>query len=507
MTSPARFAGCARAEKMSCSQSTPGNAVSASFRDPAGRLFAIDGRIIRIVNSHAVPDLLKFLESTTAQTFIASGRLVRSKILEATNARGLLNTGEINLLNPADNSIVVEHEKVPFQNFPYEWSAEMLHSAAGLTLDLAESLLDEGLGLKDATPYNILFRGAEPVFVDLLSFEHRDPGDPIWIPQAQFERTFLLPLLVNKYFGVQLDQILVVRRDGLEPEEVYRLSGFLQRLLPPFLSLVSIPTWLGTKHNQDDHSIYGDKTIPDVEKARFILKSSLKRLRRILNKLAPNGTNTSAWSDYATSKNNYSVANAAAKTKFVEDVIAEFKPKRVLDVGCNTGLYSAVAAKSGASVVAIDSDAVVLGETLRRAGSEGLDILPLLVNLARPSPAIGWRNSECPAFLDRARGAFDAVLMLAVVHHMLISERIPLEEIIDLSAELTTDILIIEFVAPDDSMFRRLTRGRDHLFADLTSEVFELTCKRKFYISRSQNLEGSRRWLYLLRKNRMTQDA
>jgi hypothetical protein len=158
VTSPARFAGCERAEKMSSSQSTPRNAVSVSFRDPAGRLFAIDGRIIRIVNSHAVPDILEFLESTTAQKFTASGRLVRSNILEPTNARELLDTGDINLLNPADNSIVVEHEKVPFQNFPYEWSAEMLHSAAGLTLDLAESLLDDGLGLKDATPYNILWR-------------------------------------------------------------------------------------------------------------------------------------------------------------------------------------------------------------------------------------------------------------------------------------------------------------------------------------------------------------
>ena len=99
----------------------------------------------------------------------------------------------------------------------------------------------------------------------------------------------------------------------------------------------------------------------------------------------------------------------------------------------------------------------------RQARAEKLDILPLAVNLTRPSPGTGWRNQECSSFLDRARGKFDAVLMLAVIHHMLVTERVPLAEIIDLAAELTTNLLIIEYVAPDDSMFRRLTRGREEL--------------------------------------------
>jgi SAM-dependent methyltransferase len=172
----------------------------------------------------------------------------------------------------------------------------------------------------------------------------------------------------------------------------------------------------------------------------------------------------------------------------------------VLDVGCNTGEFSRIAAKRGARVVAIDSDAVVVGETWRRACAEGFDILPMVIDLTRPSPAIGWRNSECSSFLDRARGAFDAVLMLAVVHHMLVGERIPLDEIIDLADEMTTDILVIEFIAPDDSMFRRLARGRDHLFTDLTTELFENSCSRRFEIIRSEHLEGASRWLYLLRK-------
>jgi hypothetical protein len=83
---------------------------------------------------------------------------------------------------------------------------------------------------------------------------------------------------------------------------------------------------------------------------------------------------------------------------------------------------------------------------------------------------------------------------------MLVSERVPLDEIIDLAAELTTGILVVEFIEPADSMFRRLARGRDHLFTDLTKEMFENSCTRQFRIIRSQHLDQTSRWLYLLLK-------
>src|SRR4029077_13243294 len=340
------------------------------------------------------------------------------------------------------------------------------------TLDLAQALLADGLGLKDGTPYNILFRGPAPVFIDVLSFERRQPGDATWLPYAQFVRTFLLPLLANQAYGLGLDQILTTRRDGLEPEEVYRWSKPSQRLRPPFFSLVSMPTWLGGKHKQDDTSIY-QKKLGDPEKARFILDTMLNGLRRTLKRLKPVEGKTSVWSDYMTVNNNYKADHFQAKQRFVGEALAEFPARSVLDVGCNTGHFSAIAARSGAKVVAVDYDPVVLGTVWRQARAEKLDILPLTVNITRPSPGTGWRNQECSSFLDRARGKFDAVLMLAVIHHMLVTERVPLADIIDLAAELTTDILIIEFISPDDSMFRRLTRGREELHRELTRDLFE----------------------------------
>ena len=472
-----------------------------SFRDPAGKLLSLDDRILRVVNEDGVTNLRAFLDSKTFLKFKERGSIVNTEFIDDDSALRLVEEAGITEGSATHLDLtVVEHERIPFQNFPYEWPPEMLHQAANLTLDLAESLLADGLGLKDATPYNILFRGTRPVFVDVLSFEKRDSRDPVWLALAQFERTFLLPLLASKYFGISLEQLLTTRRDGLEPEEVYEVCGPLQRLRPLFLNTVSIPTWLKRRSNPEGSGLYEKKSLNSPEKARFIVSCLLKRLRKSLVQLKPACNSTSTWSDYLDGNNNYSEEHFQKKHDFVEQTLEEFRPVRVLDVGCNTGHFSLIAARRGAGVVAIDYDPVVVGKTWLRADAESLDILPLVVSLTRPTPAVGWRNRECASFLTRACGHFDAVLMLAIIHHMLVTDRIPLSEIIDLAAELTTDLLIIEFIAPADSMFRRLVRGRDQLFQYLTRDLFEETCKKHFEIVRTQTLEGTHRWLYVLRK-------
>jgi hypothetical protein len=150
--------------------------------------------------------------------------------------------------------------------------------------------------------------------------------------------------------------------------------------------------------------------------------------------------------------------------------------------------------------VAIDRDAGCVGRIWRHAQREGLNVLPLVIDFARPSAAMGWRNQECPGFLERARGQFDTVLMLAVLHHLLVTDRVPLDAVIELAAELTTDALVIEFIGPQDEMFRRLARGRDALHAGLNSGSFEAACRRQFQIVRQTRLGNSHRWLYFLRR-------
>jgi SAM-dependent methyltransferase len=222
-----------------------------------------------------------------------------------------------------------------------------------------------------------------------------------------------------------------------------------------------------------------------------------------LKALEPN-PGDSTWSGYLDHKSLYTTEQFAQKDAFVAEALTLAQSRSVLDVGANEGHFSFLAARHGASVVAIDSDPAVAGSIWRRANREQADVLPLVVDLARPTPATGWRNREYASFLDRATGNFDLVMMLAVVHHMLVTERIPLEEILALAEELTREYVLIEFVAPEDPMFQRIVRGRDGLYSHMTRAWFEAAASQRFELVRSRRIDGLHRWLYLFRRRRAT---
>jgi SAM-dependent methyltransferase len=476
------------------------SAPSPSFRDPAGCCCSFHGRVLRFVTTEAVSEFEKFLQTNGARQFIARKKFVSTRRLNENETAALRAAPELQpVFNAQSIGAVFEHERIPFPSYPHEWPPEMLWDAGRLTLELAQAALADGFGLKDATPRNVLFRGSEPVFIDALSFELRNPGDPIWNPHAQFVRAFLLPLLANHRWGVPLAEIFTTRRDGIEPEEVYRFCGPLEKFKPRMLSLVSIPTWLSRKTSPDNQKIYQPHLLANAKKARFILESLLKRLDRTLDSLQPAAQKKSVWSDYMAT-HSYDDPAFAAKEKFVNEALREFQPARVLDAGANTGHFSALAARAGAAVVAIDLDAACAGAIWRRAREQKLNILPLVLNLANPSPALGWQNGECPSFLNRAAGAFDGVLMLALIHHLLVTERIPLAEIFRLASQVTNLLLVVEFVAPQDDMFRRLTRGREYLHAALDMKMFEQACTPYFEIVRSLALPGTQRRMYCLKR-------
>jgi 2-polyprenyl-3-methyl-5-hydroxy-6-metoxy-1,4-benzoquinol methylase len=478
----------------------------ASFRDPAGRVIVLDDRVLRVMTSEAAQQLKRFLNTNFASESIANGRLVGTTFLAAEAPDlGLPPTAIGAVPDAKADHIVVEHDRIAPRSFPYEWSPQMLHAAGSLILDLAAGALDDGFSLKDATPYNVLFKATQPIFVDVLSFELRDQSDPTWLPFNQFVRTILLPLLLNKYFGLRLDQLLLAHREGVETSAVAQLCGFSKKLNPLFLSLVFLPSWLGKKKSAGNDSIYRPRRLGNPERAKFILERQFKQLRRQLAKLQP-VERDSNWSGYMTSDRHFSDGYLQAKQAFVAAAFENPKPESVLDVGCNTGHFSRMAADCGAMVVAIDQDPAVVDAVWKSAAGNHLNILPLVVNLARPTPAVGWRNEECPSFLERSRGSFDLVLMLAVLHHLLVTEQIPLPAILELAAELTTKFLIIEFVAPADPQFHTLVRGREDLYRELNKESFERFASEWFTILRSEHLSDTRS-IYLLRKRDATGDV
>jgi SAM-dependent methyltransferase len=277
-------------------------------------------------------------------------------------------------------------------------------------------------------------------------------------------------------------------------------------LTPPFLGLVTLPKWMSGGRTDSGPSSYRGKPAGSPEQARFVLRALYQSLRRQLKAVAPvaaqDSARASTWSGYLDHKSLYSPAQLAQKERFVEEALDLIRPSRVLDVGANEGRFSLLAAQHGAEVVAIDSDPVVVGSIWQRASADDRNVLPLVVDLTRPTPAVGWRNQECPSFLDRARGSFDLVLMLAVVHHILVTERIPLEDLLVVADELSREYVLIEYVAPADPMFQKIVRGRDELYADFSPDWFEATALRRFELVRSARIDGLHRWLYLFRKRR-----
>jgi hypothetical protein len=393
------------------------------------------------------------------------------------------------LASESGQSALLEHERVFFPSYPWEWTPSQWIDAASLTLDLCEEALEDEFILKDATPLNILFSGPRPVFVDVLSFERRDPKSPLWMAYAQFVRTFLLPLCANVHLGWPLAATLQ-RRDGYEPADLAPFLPLVRRWRRPLRSLVTLPLLLEKKAR------IGARR-PQVSKdmAGFALRRLLRSTRRLLRSLAPSAR-TSRWSNYTQTAAHYKSSDHEAKQSFVRSALDRIRPACVLDVGANTGVYSRIAAQTGANVVAWDIDVKATDLNWQAAHSAGLSILPLVADFARPTPAVGWQNRESASLLDRARGQFDCVMMLGILHHLLIVDQIPLAAIVEQLKEISTRWVICEWIPQGDSQFDQLCRGRHELYAHLSEEYLIQVFSNSFGIGcREQLSNGRSLWL------------
>lgn len=461
----------------------------ASLRDPAGYLVKSGKRLLRVIRPESVREYCLLLTGPWLQQQCQARTIAAYRILDTDEA--------ITLVGPdSANCLCLEHKVIRFPSFPTEWPLEMLCAAAEHTLKLCLDGLSQGVGMKDATPFNILFEGPFPVFVDLLSFESRDRYDPIWLAHGQFIRSFLLPSLLDGRYGISCYTTFLSHRDGIEPEEAYRYLSPLARFTLPFLGYVTMPVLLAALAEREPQKVYARKRLANQDQVTFILKSRFSRLMRTIQASSIRRHQKNTWIKYNKTC-TYTTSDFAQKTAFVERFLQSSRPARVLDVGCNTGHFSFLSAQSGAEVVAIDLDPEVIGHLWQRAKNEHANILPLVVNLARPTPALGWRNGETPSFLERAEGYFDAVLMVAVVHHLLVTDQIPLTEIVEQASKLCTQWLVIEYVGPDDPQFKRLLRGRDALYHWFDRGLFEDELSKRFQITHQEKIANNGRWLYL----------
>jgi ribosomal protein L11 methylase PrmA len=452
--------------------------IASSFRDPSGFVFRRDGQVLRQINLAYKADYDCLLASGLYADLTAGGLLVSHE--EADDEAPATPTGAYRIIRP---------EMIPFISYPYEWSFSQLKDAALTTLQIQRRCLDHGMSLKDCSAYNVQFRSGRPVFIDTLSFERYRAGEP-WVAYRQFCQQFLAPLALMSLVDVRLGHLLTAHIDGLPLDLVSRLLPLRTRLRPSLLLHVHI-------HAKSQRR-YAAGTVgkPSRSMSLLALRGLVDSLERAVKGLVwrPRGTQ---WADYY-STSSYSSEAMRSKQDIVSRYLAATSPQSVWDLGANTGVFSRLAAQRGAFTVAFDSDPAAVEQNYldcRRTGNRNL--LPLLADLTNPSPAIGWANEERPSLLRR--GQPDAVLALALVHHLAIANNLPLARLAAFLSRVCR-FLIIEFVPRTDSQVQRLLATREDIFADYTQEAFEAEFGRLFTLRDSARVTGSERTLYLMEK-------
>jgi SAM-dependent methyltransferase len=393
-------------------------------------------------------------------------------------------------MDARDAHRIIMPEPVPFVSYPFEWCFSELKAAALCTLEIQVRALAHGMILKDASAYNIQFRRGQPILIDTLSFEVYREGAP-WIAYRQFCEHFLAPLLLIARVHADAGRLLREYLDGVPLEVAARVLGGRALLSPAAL----IHVWLHARSVRR----YADTAAPSPR----AWSMSLNALTALINSLSsavrgldwrPAGT---PWADYERT-HGYTRETLEAKRVMVRDRVLAASPKTVWDLGANTGEFSRLAAGGGAEVIAWDADPAAVELNYRRVAAEREpSILPLVLDLTNPSPALGWDLRERMSLADR--GPADVVLALALVHHLAIGHNLPFELIAGGFARLGRT-LIVEYVPKDDPQAQRLLRSREDIFTRYDRETFEGAFRRFFRVTARDALPASGRVLYTMEK-------
>jgi hypothetical protein len=384
---------------------------------------------------------------------------------------------------------IIKPEPIPFISYPYEWCFSQLRDAALTTLKIQRKALEFGMILRDSSAYNIQFKNGRPVFIDTLSFGKYHEGQP-WVAYRQFCQHFLAPLALMSYKDIRLSQLLQVYIDGLPLDLTSCLLPWRTHLRFSLLSHIHL--------HARSQKRFADKPINvrQYRLSRYAFLGILNNLESTVKKLKwqPKGTE---WADYYQDI-NYSPQAFEHKKTIVAGFLDKVRPTTVWDLGANVGIFSHLASDRGIPTISFDVDpAAVEKNYLDCLARDDTSILPLVIDLTNPSPGIGWENKERMSLKER--GPADAVLALALVHHLAISNNVPLSRI----ARFFSDIchwLIIEFVPKSDSQVQRLLATREDIFPNYTRQAFEQEFSRYFTIDDSADIPESQRTLYLMRQ-------
>jgi len=456
---------------------------SGSFRDPSGRIYYVGDRVLRTVTEYAAEDFDFVRASGLIERLVADGHLIDTKIVDA------------NVLGDeaATARYVIEHPKIPFISYPYEWPFSALRAAALHHLDIQLESLEAGISLSDASAYNVQFLGARPIFIDTLSLRKYEDGE-MWGGYRQFCEQFLNPLLLRTKLGVAHNAWYRGALDGIETMDLRRLlswkSKFSKNIL---LHVIAHSTFQKTSPgNRESKKTLATAYLPTASYRRM-----LQKLRHWIENMVPADVHKTVWKDYENT-HSYADDEYVLKKDFIAKFARSVQPNMILDLGCNTGEFSDVALKNGAGYsVGFDFDQGALEGAFSRAATQELNFLPLFLDGTNPSPDQGWNQAERKGLSGRANA--DGLIALAFVHHLAIGKNVPLSNIADWLVSLAPQG-VVEFVPKNDPKVEELLALRKDIFPDYEESHFVDCLSRRAEIVESKTITKSGRRLFWYRR-------
>ena len=457
---------------------------SGSFRDPSGQVFSKNGEIYRSIFEPGIDNYLAARDSGAYEKLIDAGLLIPHEELEKPRQA------------PEGTVYCLKHPRLPMVSYPWEWSFSMLKRAALLHLDAMEKLLPLGFWLRDASAFNVQHDGETLRLIDTLSVGKRVPDSP-WVAYGQFCSHFLAPLALAAYCDIRLLSLWRAYIDGIPLDLAAKRLALRRRYQPGlFMHLTLHARFQAVADKKNDLGLKKDARKPKVSDRGLI--GLVRSLRRVVGGIKWRRTSR-VWEDYDEIR-TYQDEDVARKSSYVNDIVQRLRPAKVWDLGANTGEYSIIAASLGAFVVSIDGDPAC-SEYLYQKVSSGKGVkrtLPLTMDLANPSPGLGWNSEERLSLSDR--GPTDLILALALIHHLVFSSCVPL----GLTAQWLSSLgknLLVEFVPPRDPMVRKLlqNRGEEHLPYNL--DLFETSFGKHFDFEDKTELQNGR-ILFLCKRSR-----
>ena len=452
----------------------------SSFRDTYGEVYYYQNKIIRSVNKAGANDYELIRDNEIITKSIENNFLIETKEID----KNIFKDQFIN------SSHLLESELIQHISYPYEWSFEQLKVASLHHLKFQIFLFDLNAVLRDASAYNIQFKGSKPIFIDVLSIRMYKEGE-YWLAYKQFCENFLNPLLLRYLKNLPHNNWFRGALEGIETTELNNLLSLKDKFsFKVFGHVVMQANLIQKAINKPETSSLKVKKLKKYPKSSY--RAILVQLYNWIKtfKLKKNKT---IWENY--SKNNtYKIKEIEDKKKIVNQFTKKYKPDILIDLGCNTGDFSEEALDNGAKyVVGYDFDQNVIDEAFKRSKEKQLNFLPLFLDASNPSPNQGWMQRERKGFNERNKA--NALIALAFEHHLSIAKNIPLEEIIEWITKLAP-VGLIEFVPKTDETVQKMLENREDIFDQYTQNNFEKVLSSKTQIINNTKVSNSGRLIY-----------